>query len=133
MGNANEPALLADLGDRLGGRPPRGHGTLEEETDEIAVGRPALLADDHREPGRGCVAGTERAVDPIVVRDGEVGEAAAQGSPHDGARVGQAVEARRRVAVQVDEDPVAAAEFGGQRVRGIAQHQTLKRRASATS
>ena len=77
MRDADQPALLADRRDRLDGRAgPGGTRSLEEDGDQVAVGRLDLLADDDRQPVRRGVAGAQRAVDPVVVRDREVRQAA---------------------------------------------------------
>ena len=74
--------------------------------DEIAVGGLDLLADDDRQAGRRRVASGERAIDPIVVRDDQVRQAPRRGRSDDIARLRQAIEARGRMTVQVDERPV---------------------------
>jgi len=66
---------------------------------------------------RQCLA-RERAVDLVVVGDREMGQAASGGGPDDGAGRGQRVEARRRVAVQVDERARAVGRAVG---RALAQ------------
>jgi hypothetical protein len=67
------------------------------------VGGPDLLAHDDRQAvGRG-VACPERALDPIVIGDREMGQPARRGGADDGLGRSQAVEARAGVAVEVDE------------------------------
>jgi hypothetical protein len=101
--DADQPALLADGHDRFRDRQAGRDRPLEEDGDEVAVGGPDLLADDDRQAvGRG-LASPERTLDSIVIGDREVGQAAGRRSADDGLRRGQAVEARARVTVEVDE------------------------------
>jgi hypothetical protein len=76
MRDADEPALLADGRDRLGGREASWHGALDEHRDQVALTAPHLLADEHGQPGgllTGHITRLERAGDRLVVGDREVG------------------------------------------------------------
>jgi hypothetical protein len=107
MGDPDETALLADGRDRLGGRQARPDGPIQEQADQVAVGRLHLFADDDRQAGRGEVARPEGSVDPVVVGDREVGEAPRGGRPDDILLGGERVEACSGMAMQIDEGPRA--------------------------
>ena len=81
MGDADQAALLANGGDRLQGRETGRHELLDEDALQIAVGGLDFLADDDGQPVRRGVAGTQRPVDPVVVRDRQVRQAAGQRPP----------------------------------------------------
>jgi len=105
MRHPDEPALLADLPDRILRRQPRRHRVDEEDADEVALGRPDLLADDDGQAGRSRRQALESAIDPIVVGDGEVTQASLGRDPDDIDRPSQRIEARPRMAVEIDERP----------------------------
>ena len=78
----------------------------QEHADQVAGLRPDLLADDDGQAGRlgrRAVTRLEGAVDPVVVGDREVRQAARRRGADDRRGRGQRVEARRGVAVQVEE------------------------------
>ena len=109
--DADQAALLVDRGRRRLGRAPGRHGALQEQADEVAAGRPDLLANDHGERGRlirrglrgGQVACPQRAVDALVVGDGQVGQAEAPRVPDQRLERAERVERGGAVAVQVRE------------------------------
>jgi hypothetical protein len=78
---------------------------VQEHADEVAGLRPDLLADDDGHAGGlvgRAVTRLDGAVDPVVVRDRQVGQATGRGRAEDGGGRDQRVEARRGVAVQVE-------------------------------
>ncbi len=102
-GSPDEATLRAGRRDRLGRRQARRDRLLQEEADEVAVAGPHLFADDDGQAGRRQRASLQRAVDPIVVGDRQVRQPPIGRRPHDGLRRRQAVEARPRMAMQIDE------------------------------
>ena len=81
----------------------RRDGAFQVGADEVAVAGLHLLADDDRQARRAQPRAPQGAVDAVMVGHDEVGQAAGRGGAHHVGRPGQAVEARGRVAVQVDE------------------------------
>ena len=82
-GMPDETALLANGGHGLGGRHPRRDGALQERGDQVPVGGPDLLPDDHGQPVRRRLTRRERPVDPVVIRDDDVGQAPFRRCPND--------------------------------------------------
>src|SRR5207249_8472833 len=62
--------------------------------------------------GRGRISGAERSLDPVMVGDRKVRQAAGGGRQDDRLRGCQAVEAGVRVAMQIDEGPRFARQHG---------------------
>ena len=62
-----------------------------------------LLADDQGQAVGAAVARVERDVDPVVVGDRQVGQAARDRGLHHRCRIGQRIEAPARMTVQIDE------------------------------
>ena len=110
--NADEAPLRPDLLDRLDRVEATPNGSLEEHGDQVAVARPDLLADEDRQsrrvPGRD-LAGRKGAVDPVMVGDRQVSQAATGGRSDDGPWRGQRVERRRGVDVEIQERPTTVA------------------------
>jgi hypothetical protein len=117
MGHADEAPLLPDRQDGLGAGEARRHRLAQEQPDQVTVAGLDLLADEDREARPiairrdGLSVSLERpitslqgAVDPLVVGDREVRQAAGRGGADDGGGRRQRIEARGRVAVEVDED-----------------------------
>ena len=90
-------------------------GALQEEADEVAVATADLLAHDDLRRSTGQLGGTLCAVDALVVGDGQVREAQAQRPLDHGCRVGQRIERRPAVAVQVREAPGTVGRATGRR------------------
>jgi hypothetical protein len=103
MRHPDEATLLPHRRDRIGGRQAALDRALDEGRDQVTGFGPDLLADDDREAVRRRVPSAERPVDAVMVRDREVGDPSGCRRPDDLRRVGQRVERRRRVAVEVDE------------------------------
>ena len=104
MRDADEAALVADGVDRLGGRQARRDRPLDEGGDQVTVrmvrtSSPTITVS----PSGAASRAAERAIDPVVVGDDEVGQPTRGRGAHDLRRISQAVEGRRRVAMQVDE------------------------------
>ena len=112
MRHVDEPALAADLGDRLRHRHPLGDLLLEEEADHLALlGGLHLLGDDHLDVAHlgGDLARLQRAGDLVVVGDRDRAEAAVAGGLQQHLDRGRAVGRVVGVHVQVDLDQLAAA------------------------
>ena len=103
MRDPDEPALVADRGDRLDGGQVTRDRPQEECPDEVAVGRPDLRPDDHGQPVGGGVTRAQRPVDAVMVGDDEVGQAALGGGTCHLHRIRQRIERRRGMAVEIDE------------------------------
>jgi hypothetical protein len=106
VGDADQAALVAHGRDRLGRGEAGRNRLMEEDADEVARLRANLLPDDDRHAGRlvrGSVTGFDRAVDPVVVGDRQVRQASSRGGAEDRGGRRERVEARRGVAVQVEE------------------------------
>ena len=123
--DVDEPALAADLGDRLLHRHPARDLLLDEEADHLAlVGGLDLLGDDHLDAVLGgLLAGVQGAGDLVVVGHRDRAEAdVARGRQQD-VHGGRAVVGVVGVHVQVDLDQLALGEPGadlGLRVRVVA-------------
>jgi len=92
---------------------------IETHNARIALGNgnqlAADFAHDHGQPGRpvrGSIAGLERPVDPIVVGDREMGQAARACGSDERCRRRERVERRAGVHVQVREEPRGSPELG---------------------
>src|SRR4051794_15218424 len=80
-----------------------GESVLQVQADQVAIAGSDLLADDDAQLGRRKLARRERAIDALVVRDGEVGQTAIDGSLDHRLWFGQRIKGRRRVTVKVGE------------------------------
>jgi len=79
------------------------------------IGRPDLLAHDDRQAGRDVGrrgSAFERALDPVVVGDREMGHAASRGRADHGLWCSERIEARRGVAVEVNEGSAGGHDRG---------------------
>ena len=65
---------------------------VEVEANQVAVGRPNLLADDDLEFRRRKLPRRERAVDALVIGDRQMGQAAADGRLYNGFGLGERIE-----------------------------------------
>jgi hypothetical protein len=102
--------------DRLHGGQATGHRLIEEDADEVAVPGADLLADQDRDAevlAARDVTRLKGALDPIVIRDREVGQATCRRGPDDRRRRGERIDAGGRVAVQVDEGNLGPMPSGG--------------------
>ena len=110
MRDVDEPALAADLGDRLLQAHPARDLLLDEEADHLAlVGGLDLLADDHLHAVLGgLLARLERAGDLVVVGDGDRAEPALAGGREQHVDGRHAVVRVIGVHVQVDVDHAGA-------------------------
>ena len=95
--------LGTDCSDRLNGGETRLDRSLDKKGDEITLARAHLRTDDHGDAGNLRVTRTLRAIDAIVIGNGDVREAARRSSSHDTERIAERIEARARVAVKVDD------------------------------
>ena len=84
---------------------PGRNGLSQENGDQVAVAGADLFPDEDREVVRRDISRPERAVDPVVVGDGEMCQAPSDGGGHDALRRGERVETRGRVAMEVHERP----------------------------
>ena len=86
-GMPTSPPWARTCGDRLRGRQARaGSSRSRKSAIRSPVGGPDLLADDDRQARRGrrgSSRASQGAIDPVVVRDGEVRQAARGGGPND--------------------------------------------------
>jgi hypothetical protein len=101
--DTDQATLRTDSVDRLVGREAPLDGALDEDRDQVTVEGLDLLADEDGQSVRCGVTGAQCTVDAVMVRDGEMGESPGRRGSGDLHRVGQAVEGRRRVAVEIDE------------------------------
>ena len=110
--DVDDPALAADLGDRLLQRHPARDLLLDEEADDLAlVGGLDLLADDHLDAVLGGLrARVERAGDLVVVGDRDRAEADVAGGREQHVDRRRAVVGVVGVHVQVDLDQLALGE-----------------------
>jgi len=115
--DADQAALLSDGRYRLDRGETRRHHLPQEDRDQVAVGRLDLLADDDRQFGRGGLASAEGAVDSIVVGDGQMRQTARNRRASHGCGIGNGIEARAGVAVQVDKGPPDSTDLGRSRGR----------------
>ena len=107
MRHVDQPALAADLGDRLLQRHPARDLLLDEEPDHLAlVGGLDLLGHDHLDPV-GALARLERARDLVVVGDRDRAEPDPRGGVEQRVHRRGAVRRVVGVHVQVDVDEVA--------------------------
>ncbi len=110
MRDPDEPALCPDVLDRLERVEAAPDRSLQEDPDQVALTRPDLLADEDRQRQRLAdrhLASLEGAIDPVVVRDRKVRQAATRRRSDDGPRRGQRIKRRRCVAVEIDEGATA--------------------------
>src|SRR3972149_7632361 len=104
MRDDDEAALFMDAADGLLRRHASRHQLLEEEADNLALGRLHLLADDDLEAAAGLLRqllDDEGALDLVVVRDGDAVDALAQAALDERARADDGVAGVVRMAVEV--------------------------------
>ena len=112
-GHVDEPALAADLGDRLGHGHPALDPLLEEEADHLPLlGRLHLLGDDHldRRTRSAISRAAKRTRDLVVVGDRDRPEAALAGGREQRLDRRRAIGRVIGVHVQVDVDRTSAGD-----------------------
>jgi len=88
---ADEATLIVDTLRRLDRTLAGRQRLLKVEADQVAVGRPDLLADDDGELRRRDLLRGQRAVDALVIGDGQMGQTAADGRLYNGFPLGERI------------------------------------------
>jgi len=88
---ADEATLIVDTLRRLDSSLAGRQRLLKVEADQVAVGRPDLLADDDGELRWRDLLRFQCAVDALVVGDGQMGQTAADGRLYNGFPLGERI------------------------------------------
>ena len=125
MRDVDEPALLANRGDRLGEGEPAGNLALEEEADHFALirGLHLFTGNDDDVVAARRVHRLERAAEHVVIGDRDCADSLVFGVVHKLRRINAAIEGPRRVHVQVGDDPRPVGERLGRLARPAALGQ----------